>query len=182
MKIYTKSGDGGYSSVLGDARIAKSDPIFEILGTLDELNACLGFAQHSRLKVKGIANQIQQDLFSLGALMASGEVPVVSVEKLETRVTWLEETIDSLDEKVPKLQNFILPGGAEVACQLHLARAVARRLERALVEYYTSNKLEKSVVVLTYINRLSDLLFVMARYANFKLGVKEEIWKSTLQN
>jgi len=171
MKIYTKSGDNGETVLLNGKRVAKSEPIVEVLGCFDELNASLGLLHTFRNKeIRDTVIDLQKDLF----LMASNLVEDSGKVDYKRKTEKLEKLIDKLDKKPPKLNNFILPGGSRHAAQLHFSRALARRLERRVTavqkDYDHIPKLMK------YLNRLSDLLFVMARYANLKLGIKEIIW------
>jgi len=164
VPIYTKTGDKGITGLPGGKRLAKSNALFAILGTIDELNAHLGFA--GSLK---IVKQIQKELFELGASIAGGS-------KFAGDVTELEKHIDVIDKKLPPLRNFILPGGTLEASHLHLARTVCRRLERLLAK--TPQKYIKKGI-LKYVNRLSDLLFVLARNANYTSKVSDIIWKKS---
>lgn len=180
MKIYTKKGDRGKSSIGDGFELPKSSSLFHLLGTLDELNASLGALHTSRnKKIENIVLKIQEDLLKIGAFLV-GRNDSFEIEK---NISWLEETIDKLEESNPPLKNFILPGGSRNSASLQLSRAICRRLERVFVEFYYSEQgkdsQKKNNQLLTYFNRLSDLLFVMARYVNFKLGVKETLFKNT---
>jgi cob(I)alamin adenosyltransferase len=184
-KIYTKTGDNGETSLRGGGVYPKSDAVFEVLGTLDELNACLGLVKAPRMKqINHIVKEVQNDLFSFGAFIADPQSSEKELFELENRVVWLEERIDLTDKEIPPLDNFIIPGGSNTSAQLHLARAVCRRLERRLVELGRKDRSGKKIhgmeVLVKYFNRLSDMLFVLARYVNFKSGVKDIIWKKTL--
>jgi cob(I)alamin adenosyltransferase len=179
MPIYTKTGDAGDTNLLGKSKLTKSETVFEVLGSIDELNANLGFLHKTRIKkIKEITISIQNDLFLIGALVAGRAKSNKDFDFLLTRVHEIESAIDQVEEKLPKLVNFILPGGTETSSRLHLCRVVCRRTERCLVHYYkTEKKVLGENAVLTYINRLSDLLFVLARYANNTSGVMDTIWK-----
>lgn len=177
MKIYTKKGDAGSSTLIGEANISKEDPVFHLLGTLDELNACLGFIQKTRIKeVREICIRIQNKLFNIGAVIANTDSKESDYYFLTSETQQMETEIDRLQEKVPLLSDFILPGGTETSSRLHMARAICRRLERVCVTFYTHSSAHGNEFVLKYINRLSDLLFVLARYANYKVGVADQIW------
>lgn len=178
MKIYTKTGDLGETSLINGDRMSKSSEIFDLLGALDELNAHLGLASASRVSgVEKVITKIQKDLFSLGALLANPELKETDLDYIKHNTSDIEEIIDDLEKDLPKLNNFILPSGTKTAVNLHIARAVCRRLERTLVKCFLKKEI-KGNSILKYINRLSDLLFVLARYVNYKLGVKEVIWKN----
>lgn len=179
MKVYTKSGDNGTTGLLGGGKYPKSDNIFEVLGTLDELNASLGLLYNARItEVTEPIKIIQNELFQIGAQIADKKAKDTDYKFLAQSTQNLEEIIDKLDKKLPELKNFILSTGAENAVKLHYSRAICRRLERALSKFYNSEDKAGKENVLKYINRLSDFLFVAARFVNFKLGVKEEIWNS----
>ncbi len=179
MKIYTKSGDTGETSLIGGKRVSKSAEIFNVLGTLDELNASLGFLQLVRIKeVKELTVQIQSDLFQLGALLSKKEITQNEMAGLFSKTTFYEGIMDNLDKELPELKNFILPGGSLYSSYLHTSRAICRRAERSLVDYLNKNNYGGMEGVLSYLNRLSDLLFVLARYTNSKLGVRDQIWNS----
>ena len=173
MKIYTKTGDAGETSLYGGSRVPKSHLRIEAIGAVDELNAYLGVLDMGEL------TRIQNELFTLGADLAT---PADTNSKLKILridaacVALLEKEIDAWTEKLPQLTNFILPGGSKVAAQLHLARAICRRAERSVVRLAEIDaKLNKNI--LKYLNRLSDWLFVLARKVNADAGVAENIWK-----
>jgi cob(I)alamin adenosyltransferase len=179
MKIYTRTGDDGTTGVLGPKRLAKNAPRVEAYGQVDELNATLGVARsldaHGWLESELAA--IQWTLFSLGAELATTSKD--GLEKLERvadgDITTLEQLIDRFDEQLPELTSFIVPQGAPLAAQLHVARTVCRRAERAVVALAKDEKIEMRLV--RYLNRLADLLFVMARWCNRTAGVAETEWK-----
>ncbi len=178
MKIYTKTGDAGETSLVGGVRLKKNSARIKAYGDIDELSAVLGLcrAQNNHEKIEEILHRLQVDLFDLGADLATpldSKVPVPRVQ--EAQVSQLEQWIDFFDAKVDPLKNFILPGGNLPAAQLHVARAVCRRAERSLVTLDGSERINKTTV--KYINRLSDLLFMMARFSNKLSGTEEEIWK-----
>ena len=179
MKIYTKTGDTGETSLFGKARVSKADARVDAYGEVDELNACLGAARAARLDadLTGLLEQIQCELFAVGARLAdpSGKI-AAHVEKVavtEAEVTQLELMIDRLEEQLPPLRRFILPGGSNAGALLHLARTVCRRAERRVVSLGPS---AVDPIIIVYLNRLSDLLFVMARVANQRAGTSEVEW------
>lgn len=180
MKVYTKEGDLGTSSVLGSKkRISKSSLIFDLLGLCDEINATLGCAL-SDLKTGSetlLIGSIQEELFQIGAFIA-GLKPTSQEKKVwAAKVRQMESKMDEYSLKLPVIKSFVLPGGTKSASQIHLARVKVRTLERGLVSYINRGSNSALKFLLPYVNRLSDLLFIMARYAN-KIGGKEErLWR-----
>lgn len=180
MSIYTKNGDNGTSYIIGRRDISKSQPIFDVLGTLDELNSILGIAISEvpfSNEAEDFLLSIQKNLFRVGSLVGNSNADLDQYSWLEGEILKLENAIDETEKQLPKLTRFILPGGSQGAAKLHLARAVCRRLERRVVEFYESSEKGVSKFVLMYINRLSDFLFVLARYINLKLNYEEKTWK-----
>ncbi|MDP3985959.1 MAG: cob(I)yrinic acid a,c-diamide adenosyltransferase [Candidatus Veblenbacteria bacterium] len=178
MKIYTKTGDGGESSLYGGARLPKSDLRFEAYGTVDELNAVLGvvLAQPGAKVYQAELTRIQAELFNLGAELALSPGQELKAHPLGVQETAvLEQRMDELQQELPELKNFILPGGSALGATLHHARTVARRAERAVVRLKA--QIEVRPELLIYLNRLSDYLFVLARHANLKAGVQEVTWQ-----
>ena len=175
--IYTKKGDKGTSALInGGDGVAKNSEVFEVLGDIDELNATLGFLHTCRIKeLLSLVHDIQFDLLTLGSVVAKSKDAFATQEYWDKRTGILEAKINQLDAINSPLKNFIAPGGSTVSAQFHLSRVVCRRAERTLVKYVKSHK--DIVFLVPYLNRLSDLLFVMARYANAKLGVKDVVWK-----
>lgn len=178
MNIYTKTGDKGETSLYGGERRTKDDLRFEAYGTVDELNATLGLAltQEGATAYLKRLLEIQQELFVIGSELACPPDKNVSELKLidEFEVKSLEDDMDKLGAELQPLQNFILPGGSGLSTHLHLARTVCRRAERAAVRL---NKVDPvRPVLLQFLNRLSDYLFVVARHANQTLGKNELIW------
>lgn len=179
MKIYTKSGDAGETSLFDNTRVSKADPRVEAYGEVDELNAWLGAVRAAPIDadLSAIVEQIQRDLFAVGARLAdpsariAGRVTKAAVADVD--VLRLEQTIDALDERLPPLRRFILPGGAAAGALLHVARAVCRRAERRVIALGPA---AVEAPVLIYLNRLSDLLFVMARAANHRAQTTEVEW------
>jgi cob(I)alamin adenosyltransferase len=172
MKIYTRGGDAGHTSLFGGSRVAKNDPLIEAYGTVDELNSVIGVVR--AVWPSGPLDPplalIQADLFDLGAFLASPEAPALNVPS--SRIDELERDIDAMESELAPLRNFILPGGSLPAAHLHVARTVCRRAERLVVALG-----ERYAEVIRYLNRLSDYLFVAARFANLKLGRDDELWK-----
>lgn len=179
VKIYTKTGDRGETALLGGARVSKAEPRVAAYGEVDELNAWLGLvrAESSDAQLSGMIEQIQRDLFAIGSRLADPAGKVTSrVEKTavtSSEVTRLEGWIDRLEEDVPPLRRFILAGGSREGASLHVARTVCRRAERSIVGLGADHV---EADVLEYLNRLSDLLFVMARAANHRHGASELEW------
>lgn len=180
MKIYTKTGDKGETGLIGGTRVLKSALRVEAYGEVDELNAVLGCirAKVTDEKIREILLVIQRDLFAIGAQLADPrgrvEKKAEKVAVNEGRVRELEEIIDRQEAILPPLRSFILPGGTEVGALLHLARAVCRRAERRMVALSQETSLPPVLIV--YINRLSDLLFTLARAVNREAGIEEIPW------
>ncbi|HEX2905239.1 MAG TPA: cob(I)yrinic acid a,c-diamide adenosyltransferase [Phototrophicaceae bacterium] len=181
MKIYTKTGDDGTTSLFSGGRVLKTHLRVEAYGTVDELNSVLGVARAHQPSPQTDAwlAQIQRQLFHLGADLAT---PLDAKSEWVVRmdadtITWLETRIDEMTAALPPLKNFILPGGSLAAAQLHIARTVCRRAERvavALAEYEAIGD-----HVLPYLNRLGDFLFVLARWENQQAGVPEAKWTAS---
>lgn len=178
MKIYTKTGDKGSTSLFGGKRTTKDSLRIEAYGTVDELNSVLGIARalNPKLELDEIIGRLQNDLFVLGADLAT---PIATrsskVQRIKgEQIAGLEQSIDRLDARLQPLSTFILPGGSQLASQLHLGRTICRRAERLVVKLSRKEKVGPLCII--YLNRLSDLLFVMARYANFSDGRQETPW------
>jgi cob(I)alamin adenosyltransferase len=175
-KAYTKTGDAGSSGLIGERR-PKSDLVFEVLGTVDELSATLGLLHHvTDSKLKDIIITIQTDLFEIGSFIAGKEFATKDQQIVQAKLEKMERQIDALDKENEPLKSFILPGGTVEAGYLHLARVVSRRLERHMVTFVEKQNIEGFDPILSYANRLSTYLFVLARYYNQK-GKKDIIWK-----
>jgi cob(I)alamin adenosyltransferase len=178
MKIYTKTGDNGDTSLIGGHRLPKSSLRIDSYGTVDELNAQLGVvrALKPNVDIDGILEQLQNQLFVLGADLAaplnvvSSEIPRIQSEHIKN----LETIIDKIDAQLPPLQSFVLPGGHLVSAQLQVARAVCRRAERLVDALGRKEDIGKFPLV--YLNRLSDLLFVLARFINLLSDIEEPRW------
>jgi cob(I)alamin adenosyltransferase len=188
MTVYTGTGDGGKTSLFSGERIAKSDDRIEAYGDVDELNAVIGslaasLPQHSdTTQLRLQLTLIQSDLLQVGALLATTpDSP--SIEHLKPLTAehsqWLEKRINDMEDRLDTLNAFILPGGHPSAAWSHMARTVCRRTERRVVKLFTSQGLAEngSQEMMTYLNRLSDYFFVLARYCNLLSGVKDEIWR-----
>jgi cob(I)alamin adenosyltransferase len=179
VKIYTKTGDAGETSLFDNTRVSKADARVDAYGEVDELNACLGAARAAGLDadLAGVIEPIQKDLFALGARLADPSARIADrVTKAAVTaadVERLEQTIDRLEDEVPPLRRFILPGGSPGGALLHLSRTVCRRAERRVIAL-GAGAVEPILVV--YLNRLSDLLFVMARAANHRARMPETEW------
>ena len=178
MKIYTKTGDAGDTSLFDNTRVRKSDERVDAYGEVDEVNACLGVARSVGVdeEIATLIETLQKSLFALGARLADPSArisPRVAKAAIgDGDVRSLEDAIDRLEAELPPLRAFILPGGSPAGAALHLARTVSRRAERRAVAL--GDKVEP--IVLVYLNRLSDLLFVMARAVNHRSGMHETEW------
>lgn len=201
MKIYTRNGDKGETGLLGAVKVSKSHLVVEVCGSVDETNSHLGCAiAHWREHVEStkadgikpatsialdpisVLTQIQMELFDLGSRVAAAlasDPKTIPAELNEVNIQQLENWIDQFDATLPPLQTFILPSGSHTGCQLHLARTVCRRSERRLVELLEAGAERELSVDLVYLNRLSDLLFVMARFANHSVGCTETPWTAS---
>lgn len=181
MKIYTKTGDAGDTGLFGGGRVPKDDVRVEAYGDVDELNAVIGVVRASEPdpRIDDLLLGIQRDLFSIGALLATPDRAKMEQHLAKAsldgdRISELERAIDACDTELDPLKSFILPGGSEKAAALHFARTVCRRAERRVVTLGRKTPLPELVVV--YLNRLSDLLFTLARLANKKSGSGEVAW------
>jgi cob(I)alamin adenosyltransferase len=179
MKIYTKTGDAGETSLFDQTRVPKSHVRVDAYGEVDELNASLGVARAAGVDadMAAVIDDLQKDLFALGARLADPAAKIASrVTKAaitDAHVQRLEQTIDRLTSELPPLQRFILPGGTAAGAALHLARTVCRRAERRVVGLGAG---QVDPLLLVYLNRLSDLLFVMARAVNHRSSAPEPEW------
>jgi cob(I)alamin adenosyltransferase len=180
MKIYTKKGDRGQTSLIGGTKVPKSDLRIECYGTVDELNSYLGLIVSmipARSRGRVVLNRIQERLFVVGSLLANDHrVSRMTLPQLkEADVLFLEQEIDLMTAKLSELKSFILPGGSPAASWCHVARCVCRRAERAVVALSMKDKVDPRVIV--YLNRLSDYLFVLARAINQSQKVTDIPWK-----
>jgi cob(I)alamin adenosyltransferase len=181
MKIYTKTGDGGETGLFGGGRVPKDHPRTSAYGDVDELNSALGVARAAMPTdlFDALLDSIQRDLFSIGGHLATPDPAKVAkaLEKADLspeRVALFEQTMDEAEQELPPLRAFVLPGGTPKAAALHLARTVCRRAERSVVTL--SRESEVPALFLTYLNRLSDLLFTLARLANHRAGTGDATW------
>ena len=181
MKIYTRTGDKGDTGLFGGGRVSKTHPRVEAYGDVDELNAALGMARSIELmpRVDEILVPLQRDLFAIGALLATPDRDKMKrqLEKAqidERRIVELERAIDDGDRELEPLKSFIVPGGTPKAAALHVARTICRRAERRVIALMPDEEIPEIVVV--YLNRLSDLLFTLARVANRRAGAGEVTW------
>lgn len=184
MKIYTKTGDKGKTSLIGGTKVFKSDLRIESYGTVDELNSFVGLCL-DHLKSHNISNvlaEIQDRLFTIGAALACDpekETKLKIPDLHETDVELLEKEIDKMNEVLPVMKSFILPGGHVTVSTLHVARCVCRRAERCCVRMQ-KKEMEVESLIIKYLNRLSDYLFVLARFAAHALGTEEIPWRPRL--
>ncbi len=185
MRIYTRTGDRGETGLFGGGRVAKDHPRVEAYGTVDELNSVLGQALlHVRDASSGRRlARIQHDLFALGAVLASPapaagrtrpELPDLPLERIEEMEGWMDEA----EEELPALRSFILPGGSEGGAALHVCRTICRRAERRAARLREDGDEEESVV--RYLNRLSDLFFVLARLENLRADTPDVVWEKPI--
>ena len=175
MPIYTRTGDTGSTSLFGGKRVLKCEELVEVYGSIDELNSWVGYmaAEFSTADVTQFLGVIQSDLFTIGSTLAGWKD--ADLGALETRVKEMEARIDVLEETLPAIKNFILPGGSEKAARAHITRSICRRAERQTVAL-----LQKQVVdpiIIKYLNRLSDLFFQLARFINKQEHIEEVVWQ-----
>jgi cob(I)alamin adenosyltransferase len=183
MKIYTKTGDAGTTGLFGGPRVSKDDARICAYGSIDELNAVLGLARSAGLDSQHdeMLRSVQVCLFSIGAELATPDPEKHGLKwKGQSDVESMEGWIDQIDGSLSPLRNFVLPGGASSAAHLHLARTVCRRAEREVVSLRNNPRVSDVSEIVIYLNRLSDLLFVMARQANMLAGVADVPWQSPL--
>ncbi|MNJ98566.1 Cob(I)yrinic acid a,c-diamide adenosyltransferase [compost metagenome] len=184
-KIYTRTGDKGNTRLVDGSCVEKFNPRVEAYGTVDEVNSFIGVARSYLQQVPevraldALLEKIQNELFNIGSLLATEKDEVFKMLHPinDEHVKHLERHIDSLTSELPELRNFILPAGHPVAAHLHVARTMCRRSERRSAEIAVKD--ERYSMTLQYLNRLSDLLFVMARWVNLKTGQTEVLWKKT---
>lgn len=180
-RVYTRRGDSGQTSLVGGQRLPKSDLRIEAYGTVDELNSFIGLAGESARdlpELAGILRRVQHELFNLGSILAT--LPE-DVHPKQARITsadseQLEREIDRMNEGLPRLRSFVLPGGSRLNAELHICRAICRRAERVCVALAGAHG-NVDDASLKYLNRLSDALFVWSRWASHKLGVAEVLWE-----
>ncbi len=180
LKVYTRTGDKGGTSLFGGTKVEKDHIRIEAYGNVDELNSFIGLLRDQDGIGDEIADQlfeIQKKLFSIGTILATEKVPkgfsLPTVERSDTKK--LEDYIDKFTEQLPELKNFILPGGHQVVSLCHVCRTVCRRTERGIVKLGQENEIDENL--LAYLNRLSDYFFVLGRKLSKKLGVAEVTWQ-----
>jgi len=181
LKIYTKTGDTGTTSLIGGTKVSKSHLRIEAYGTIDELNSYIGLCRDlvADEQSRSTLVEVQDRLFTIGSSLACDPIkePKMRIPDLkEADISFLELEIDRMSESIPPMKNFILPGGHVIASHLHIARCVGRRAERCCVRLEVES-LEVEPVILKYLNRLSDYLFVLSRYTACQLKVEEITWK-----
>lgn len=178
MKIYTKHGDTGETSVIGGKRVAKDDARIEACGQIDELSSVIGItiAFSDDLELKETLSRIQRALFVVGADLATPAGEKIAIPRLSpSKVSEIETLIDKIDADLPKIESFVLPGGSKTASLMHLARTICRKAERRVVALNRHEKVNEAIPI--YLNRLSDLLFVLARSINYKKKIMETLWR-----
>ena len=177
MKIYTKTGDDGKTSLFDNSRVWKSHERIVSYGAIDELNSAVGIAISMDLdhQLKEILVRIQNELFIVGSDLANPNMSDTKIRTTENMILSLENDIDTFESELSELTNFILPGGTLMSSILHLSRTIARRAETHVIAL--SQKEEISKIVIVYLNRLSDLLFVLARVLNKRKNIDDIVWK-----
>lgn len=178
MKVYTKKGDGGITQLIGGTRVPKSSLRIEAYGTIDELNSHIGLIRDSfdNVKSKEQLEEIQDRLFTIGSILAADpESSKMKLPDLKSEdVEYLEKAIDEMEKEIPEMKSFVLPGGHVVSSYAHIARCVCRRGERVIVDLDAESPVSDSLK--SYVNRLSDYLFVLARFIVIENGAKEIPW------
>ncbi|MGI0002846.1 MAG: cob(I)yrinic acid a,c-diamide adenosyltransferase [Nitrosopumilaceae archaeon] len=177
MKIYTKTGDDGTTGLQGGSRISKSNPRIIAYGTVDEINSSLGIVLSNALDndIRELLTKIQNELFVAGADLSNPDISTPKNRITSKMVEYLESKIDQFEKELVPITQFILPGGHPIASQVHFARAVARRAETMVIAL--SEKENVNAECKKYLNRLSDLLFVLARVINKRNGITDVFWK-----
>ena len=176
MKIYTKTGDEGKTSLFDNTRVLKSDERIRSYGAVDELNSSIGIALSLELdqEIKDILIRIQNDLFIVGSDLANPNMSDKKIRTTSEMITFLEQKIDVLEPSLESLTSFILPGGTLLASIIHLSRTISRRAETHVVELSKNEEINKNAMI--YLNRLSDLMFVLARSINNRKDVPDVLW------
>ena len=181
MKIYTKTGDKGETGLIGGTRVSKSDPRIEAYGTVDELNSFIGLlGSYEALSSEShMLETIQHRLFVIGSYLATDtsktEISYKSIIK-DTDITKIEAEIDRMNQLLPELNAFILPGGSTEGSICHVCRTISRRAERRIIDITKTQAIDNEIII--YINRLSDYFFILSRYISLKIGAKEILWKN----
>jgi len=178
VKIYTKTGDAGETGLFGGGRVSKDSPRVDAYGEVDELNATLGVARAAGVgALDGFCQSLQEQLFTVGAALATPRGSKADAHIPHVQEAWIadmEAAMDAMDAELPKMTHFILPGGTAGSAALHLSRTVCRRAERKVVALVRDGTIDAAV--LKFLNRLSDLLFMMARAVNHRAGVEDVKW------
>ncbi|MGI0010072.1 MAG: cob(I)yrinic acid a,c-diamide adenosyltransferase [Nitrosopumilaceae archaeon] len=176
-KIYTKTGDDGSTGLIGGKRISKSSQRIIAYGAIDELNSSIGIVLSSKLDndIHDLLEKIQNDLFVVGADLANPDLKISSNRITEDMIKFLETNIDKFESELSQITYFILPGGDSIASQVHLARAISRRAETNIVQLSEKEAINKTCLI--YMNRLSDLFFVISRVINKRKMIKDVAWK-----
>ena len=179
MKIYTKTGDKGTTSLIGGTRLSKAHVRIDAYGTVDELNSYIGLLRDQPVNKnrRDLLKEIQDRLFTIGSHLASesDQKKKILPDLLDEDITLLEREMDSIDSQVPALKSFILPGGHQSVSFGHVARTVCRRAERAVIHLQQGEEVED--IVIRYLNRLSDYLFMLCRAMTYELDIEEVTWK-----
>lgn len=178
MSIYTRTGDTGTTALFGGKRVLKCEELVDVYGSIDELNSWVGYIA-TQLEIKDVQEflqAIQSDLFSIGSVLAGWTGDLTS---LEGRVAQMEARIDIMDKSLPPLTNFILPGGSSLGAFTHVVRGICRRVERQTVSL--AQKQTVNPLIIKYINRLSDLFFMLARFINKNANVEEVVWSGIVR-
>jgi len=179
MKIYTRGGDQGETSLLGGLRVSKDSARMEACGTVDELNAALGMVRAEPVSpaMDQLLAQLQQTLFHVGAELATLNPDQYGLRRVGTaQIDVIEQTIDAYQQRLSTLQNFVLPTGTRAAATLHLARTICRRTERCVVTLSHNSPAEVAPELIAYLNRVGDLLFVLSRAANAEAVTADVVW------
>ena len=177
MKIYTKTGDEGKTSLFDNSRVWKSHDRIMSYGAVDELNSSLGIALSLELdnEIRDILIKIQNDLFIVGSDLANPDISNKDIRTTDEMIIFLEDKIDLLEPQLPELSSFILPGGNLLASILHLSRTISRRAETHVVALLRSEEINKNAGI--YLNRVSDLMFILARIVNHRKNISDIVWK-----
>ena len=184
MKIYTKTGDAGKTSLIGGTKVLKNDPRIEAYGTIDELNSFMGvvYDHCTDENSRNIVKEIQDRIFTIGSELACDPEKNIKMQipdLHESDVELLEKEMDTMDAELPVMKNFILPGGMPAVSFMHVARSVCRRAERKCIDLQQHDG-KVDPLIIKYINRLSDYLFMLARYTGMKNNAPEIVWKARL--
>lgn len=187
FKVYTKTGDKGTTALIGGVRVPKYDARIEAYGTVDELNSYIGLLKDAigEADEQDILQEIQDRLFTIGSILATPAEKVIKMQLpdlLPSDIAYLEKAIDTMEEVLPAMQSFVLPGGHIVSSYAHIARCVCRRAERLAAALSDIDHSEPLALTLQYLNRLSDYLFVLSRYILHENGIKDIPWRPRLNS